>query len=260
MKKREIRKKWLLGTLGIVGFLIIWESVVRFGLVDHRILSTPSDVLKAFFQKLTSTKPDGATLLTHFWMSFRLALSGFIAAVVIGAPLGLLMGYFQAFSCFMTPIFEILRPIPPIAWIPIIILVLGIGMPAKIFIIFISAFVPVVINSYTGVRQCSDVYQNVAQTFGASRMQIFLKVCVPSALPMVFAGVKLSLSASWSTLVAAELLASTEGLGYMIQMGRLYIRPEIIILGMLVIGCTGAAMSAVLNLVERKFVGWRTRS
>lgn len=260
MKKKEKRKKWLFGAAGIIGFLLIWEAVVRLGLVDTRILSAPSEVLQAFFEKLTSTKPDGATLGTHFWMSFRLALTGFTIAVIIGAPLGLLMGYFHAFSSFMTPIFEILRPIPPIAWIPIIILVLGIGMPAKVFIIFISAFVPVVINSYTGVRQCSEVYKNVAQTFGASRLQIFLKVCVPSALPMVFAGIKLSLSASWSTLVAAELLASTEGLGYMIQMGRLYIRPEIIILGMLVIGCTGAVMSGILNIIERKFVGWRTRS
>ena len=198
-------------------------------------------------------------MIEHFLVSFQLAFSSFVAAVVIGVPLGLVMGQYKAFDRFFTPIFEIIRPIPPIAWIPIVILVAGIGMPAKIFIIFIAAFVPCVINSYLGIKLTNPVLINVAKTFGASNWQIFTKVCIPSSLNMVFTGVRNALGASWSTLVAAEMLASTKGLGYMIQMGRQLIRPDIILVGMLTIGCIGALLSWLLGLLEKKVAPWRYR-
>lgn len=259
ISKKEKRTRLLLSILGLLVFFGVWELVVRIGLVSSRILSPPTKVVTTFITKLTSTKPEGATLLEHFWMSFKLAISSFFAAVVIGVPLGLIMGQYRAFDRFFTPIFEIIRPIPPIAWIPIVILVAGIGMSAKIFIIFIAAFVPCVINSYLGIKLTSPVLINVAKTFGASNWQIFTKVCIPSSLNMVFTGVRNALGASWSTLVAAEMLASTMGLGYMIQMGRQLIRPDIILVGMLTIGCTGAFLSWLLGLLEKKVAPWRYR-
>ena len=158
---------------------------------------------------------------------------------------------------FFTPLFEVVRPIPPIAWIPIVILTLGIGFKAKVFIIFISAFVPCVVNSYLGIKLTDPTLIDVAQTFGASRWQIFRTICIPSSMNMVFTGVRVSLAASWSTLVAAEMLASTKGLGYMIQIGRNLIRPDIIIVGMLTIGLVGALMGWVLSLFEKKVAPWR---
>ena len=159
----------------------------------------------------------------------------------------------------LTPLFEILRPIPPIAWIPIVILTMGIGMRAKIFIIFVAAFVPCVINSYLGIRLTDPVKINVAKTFGASSFKIFTTVCIPSSLNMVFTGVRLSLNSSWTTLVAAEMLASSRGLGYMIQLGRTLIRPDIIIVGMITIGVTGALLNKLLALLEKKIAPWRYR-
>ena len=169
------------------------------------------------------------------------------------------MSYFKVIDRYFMPMFEILRPIPPIAWIPIVILTLGIGMPAKMFIIFVAAVVPCVINSYLGVKLTNQTLINVAKTFGANDWQIFTKVCIPSAIPMIFAGIRVSLGASWATLVAAEMFASTGGLGYMIQMGRLLSRPDIIIVGMLTIGLTGALLAKGLASIENRIAPWSTK-
>ncbi|MBO5365754.1 MAG: ABC transporter permease subunit, partial [Peptococcaceae bacterium] len=177
----------------LAAFFGIWELSVRLGWVSDRTLSAPSAVIETLIRKLTEAKPDGSTLPQHFWQSLQLALSSFLVAVVIGVPLGWVMGYYKVADRLLTPLFEILRPIPPIAWIPIVILTMGIGMRAKIFIIFVAAFVPCVINSYLGIRLTDPVKINVAKTFGASSFKIFTTVCIPSSLNMVFTGVRLSL-------------------------------------------------------------------
>lgn len=259
MKKtgRNLWKKILLGCIGVGIFLGVWQLLMSTGVISDRTMSTPKQVLTTFLTKLRSSDPDGATLQEHFLSSLKLAMVGFLTAMAVGIPMGLVMGYFKAARCFLNPIFEMVRPIPPIAWIPIVILFLGIGMPAKVFIVFVAAFVPCVINSYTGVKLTNPTYINVAKTMGAGHWRIFTKVCIPSAMPMVFTGIRISLGSSWSTLVAAEMLASTNGLGYMIQMGRTIIRPDIIIVGMLVIGCTGALLSFLLGQLEKRIAPWR---
>ena len=257
MKQNKKLKLVLLSILGLVLFFGIWECSVRFGLVSERTLCAPSTALETLFTKMVEKKPDGATIPVHFLASIKLSLSGFLLAIVIGIPLGLFMGYYKVLDSLFTPLFEIIRPIPPIAWIPIIILTMGIGFNAKVFIIFVSAFVPCVVNSYLGIKLTNQTLINVAKTFGASRWQVFTKVCIPSSMNMVFTGMRISLGNSWSTLVAAEMLASTQGLGYMIQIGRSLSRPEIIIVGMAVIGVTGAIMSGLLSLCEKKVAPWR---
>ena len=255
--KNKKRNLILLSILGLVLFFGTWELLVHVGVISERNLCAPSTAVQTFLYKLTNTKPDGATLFAHFFSSIKLSLAGFVLAVVIGIPLGLFMGYYKGMDSFFTPLFEVVRPIPPIAWIPIVILTLGIGFKAKVFIIFISAFVPCVVNSYLGIKLTDPTLIDVAQTFGASRWQIFRTICIPSSMNMVFTGVRVSLAASWSTLVAAEMLASTKGLGYMIQIGRNLIRPDIIIVVMLTIGLVGALMGWVLSLFEKKVAPWR---
>jgi taurine transport system permease protein len=257
--ERKRNKNIIMTTAGLILFFVVWQLAIDTGLISTRALCSPTKLVSTFIDKLSQNNPDGATLLTHTWNSFKLALCGFAVATVIGIPLGLFMGYFKAFDKFMTPIFEILRPIPPIAWIPIVILTLGIGFEAKVFIIFISAFVGCVINSYLGIKLTNETYISVAKTFGASNWQIFVKVCLPSATNMIFAGVRTALNSSWGTLVAAEMLAATTGLGYMIQVGRRIIRPDIIVLGMFVIGSIGALLSLVLGRLEKKIAPWRYR-
>ena len=256
---REKRQLLMISVVSVLLFLAIWEILVRVGVINPKYLAAPTQVVQTFIVKLYDPNPDGAVLGIHFISSLYLALVGYFAAVVVGIPLGLAMGYSNHFYRLINPIFEIVRPIPPIAWIPLSVIWLGIGTVAKGFIIFLAAFVPCVINSYTGVHQTSPVLINVAKTCGANRWQIFRTVCLPSALPLAFTGLKVGLGNSWSTLVAAELLSATAGLGYMIQQGRSLVRPDIIIVGMLTIGITGAMMSYLLNLLERKFIHGRVQ-
>ncbi len=256
-RAREKRQLFFISLTSVVICLLVWEIAVRTALINPKYLSSPSQVFQSFIIKFYDPKPDGAILPVHFFSSLKLALVGYLAAVVVGIPLGLVMGYSKTFFRLVNPIFEIIRPIPPIAWIPLSVIWLGIGTTAKGFIIFLAAFVPCVINAYTGIQQTNPTLINVAKTCGANDWQIFTTVCVPSALPLAFTGLRVALGNSWSTLVAAELLSAKAGLGYMIQQGRSLVRPDIIIVGMLSIGITGALLSACLSRVEKKFVKGR---
>ena len=167
------------------------------------------------------------------------------------------MAWHKSVDLLVKPVFDLLRPIPPIGWIPIMILLLGIGIWAKVAVIFIGAFIPCVINSYTGIKQTSTIHLWVGQTFGATRRQMLWKVAIPTALPVIFTGLKVSLGISWMTLVAAELLASTKGLGYMIQVSRTIGRADVIVVGMLVIGVVGLLLAYILDVLEKIFVKGR---
>lgn len=247
----------VLSIIGVLAFLLIWQFAVMGGLLPNRYVPMPSEVVKLFFVKWVDPNPDGAVLGVHILASLQVALTGFFLAIIIGVPLGVFMGWFRGFESFMRPIFEILRPIPPVSWIPITIIWLGLGLQAKAFIVFFSAFVPCTINAYTGIRQTSPALINVAKVCGASNFTIFRKIGIPSAMTMTFAGIRVALGNAWATLVAAEMLAANVGLGYMIQQGRSFARPDIIILGIVVIGILGVIFTWLLGLVEGKVLGWK---
>lgn len=256
MKKESIRSLCL-GIAGIAGLLLLWDMVARFGIIPKNLIVSPWEVVKTLAMKMSDTKPEGSLLPAHIASSLIVALSGYALALLIGIPLGLLMGWYKAMDRLIGPVFEVLRPVPPIAWIPFTIIFLGIGLEAKAVIIFLSAFIPCLINSYSGIKLTNQVYVNVAATCGASRWETFRRVGVPSAMPMVFAGMRISLGNAWSTLVAAEMLAANKGLGYMILMGRTYGRADLIMSGMVMIGMLGIAFNAVFDRVERFVLRWR---
>lgn len=249
----------MLSLAGALGFVLLWQASVMTGLLPEKFVSTPLRIISLFLVKLTDAAPDGSTLGVNILASLQIALAGFVAAAVLGVALGLVMGWYRGFDYFMRPVFEILRPIPPVSWIPLTIVWLGIGLQAKAFIVFFAAFVPCLINAYTGIRQTNPVLINVAKTCGASNFETFYRVGIPSSMPMVFAGLRVALGTAWATLVAAEMLASSSGLGYMILMGRNYARADIIILGIVVIGVIGVLFVAGLGFVEERVLGWRKR-
>lgn len=256
-KKKSEYQLTMLSVIGILGFLILWQCAVLAGWLPSRYVPMPTEVVKLFAVKLTDPNPDGAVLGVHILASLQVALTGFFLALIIGIPLGLFMGWFRAFDQFMRPVFEILRPIPPVSWIPLTIIWMGIGLKAKAFIVFFSAFVPCVINAYTGIKQTSQVLINVAKTCGASNFTIFYKIGIPSSMTMTFAGVRVALGNAWATLVAAEMLAASAGLGYMILQGRQFARADIIILGIVVIGMIGVLFTSALGAVEKRVLGWK---
>lgn len=256
-ENRSTFKFRMLTMITILLFFAIWQFVVTQGIVDSRTLPSPVKIYETFLSKLTKKAPDGNLLSTNILASLQVSLCGFFSAIIIGVPLGLLMGWYQILDKILTPIFEIIRPIPPIAWIPIVVVWMGVGLGAKVLIIFFSAFVPCVINSYTGIRLTNRTFINVSQTFGASNFTTFIKVGIPSSLPMVMTGIKIALGNSWSTLVAAEMLAASAGLGFMIQMGRQFARADVVVLGMVLIGVLGAILSFLFSSLEKYLLRWK---
>lgn len=257
MKKIKVRNL-LLSAGSIIVFLLIWYMITAvLHLFPNNTFPSPIQVLRAFIRKLTVKAPDGGTLFTHLIMSLRVTLYGYLLGVVVGVPLGVLMGWCRRADLIVKPIFDLIRPIPPIGWIPLMILWLGIGIKAKATVIFVSAVTPCIINAYAGIKQANPVHIWVARTFGAKSFEVLWRVGIPSALPMIFAGLKVSLGASWMALVAAEMLASTEGLGYMIQINRMVGKVDNIMVGMITIGMVGALLSFILDALEKKFVKGR---
>lgn len=254
-------EKWfymMLPALTIFAFLLIWEGAVKVVGVDPTKVAAPTDILKAFVGKLSTKGPDGSLIQTNVLASLRVSVTGLLVAVAVGIPMGLVMGWYKLADRFIRPIFEIVRPIPPVAWIPLTILWIGVGLQAKAMIIFFSAFVPCVINSYTGIRQTSIPLINVSRTFGASDFYTFVHVGIPSAVPLIFAGMRVALANSWGTLVAAEMLSASAGLGYMINMARQFGRIDVIMLGMVCIGILGYLFTWFFDKLERRIVKGRT--
>ena len=247
-------KKYILKIMPFASVLLffgIWQIIVDIGIVPRVFLATPTDVVKLLVLKMYQTQPDGALLLTHIWVSLQEALYGYLLALAFGVPLGLLMGWFYTMEGLARPIFEMIRPIPAVAWIPLTIFWFGIGMTGKVFIIWLSGIVPCVINSFTGVKLTNPTLIQMARTYGASNWQIFYQICIPSALPMVFGALQIALAACWTTLVAAELIAADTGLGFLITMGRRLVRPDMVVLGMMMVGLTGFIIGIVVDKIEK---------
>ena len=255
--KNKSRNLLFTSIISIVVLLALWELSVQLGWITTRFFCAPAEGLNALIEKLTKRAPDGATLPVHILSSMKISMIGFLMAVLIGTPLGLLMGWYKPVDKFIRPAFNLIRPIPAVGWIPLMIVLLGIGLAPKVFIVFLSAFVAVVLNSYAGIKLTNRAMINVSKTCGASNFTIFRRVGIPSAMPMVFTGWKVGLGLSWSTLVAAEMLASNDGLGYMILAGRQFMRVNLIMVGMLTIGVIGLILFALLHWLEKIVLKWR---
>ena len=248
-----MKRETLLSILSPVIFLLVWQLLRSFNILDPSYIPGPSDLLKVLVAKTFSPKPDGSTLIQHILSSLLTSLTGFLLAVGVGVPLGLFMGWKKTIERSVRPIFDVFRQVPSPSWIPFSILWFGIGIFQRGFIVWQSAFVPVVINSYYGIRNVDEVYLNVARVFGFSEREIFRKVYVPASLPQVFTGVVTAYGISWFVLAAAEFLAATRGLGYMIWTGSRLGRSDIIVLGMLLIGLIGSGGIAIIRRVEKCF-------
>lgn len=246
----------LVGVASIASLLVLWVVLTATGFLDPARFPRPSDVWHAAVQ-LSTRGYAGGTLFWQVWYSSRLVLLGFTVAVATGVPLGLLMGTSRRAEAFINPTFLLIRPIPPLAWIPLAILWFGLGDVAKIFVIWFASFVPALINTYTGVRTVDPTLIAAARVHGASRWQIVTEVMIPGAMPLVFTGLRLSLQASWTTLVAAELVGAFFGLGRVLIIASQDIYPGMIAYAMAWIAVLGAVMTAVLGVLEKKAMPWR---
>src|SRR5262249_29191992 len=219
---------------------------------------TPGEVWKALQQITVRGYADGR-LHEHFLHSMKLVAMGFAAAVSVGVPLGILMGWGRRAEALVNPVFLLLRPIPPLAWIPLAIVWLGLGDAAKVLVIWFAAFVPAVINSYAGVRSIEPHLVEAARSLGLNRAMMVREVLFPGALPLIFTGLRLSLQACWTTLVAGELIGAIVGLGHVLYQAGLALFPAMIVVGMVSVAAAGASMTALLGWLEARAMPWHPR-
>jgi NitT/TauT family transport system permease protein/taurine transport system permease protein len=254
-RETSLRRTWI-GAATVAALALIWAASAASGVLNTARFPGPADVYAAAVQIATKGYA-GGTLDLQIWYSTRLVLLGFAVAAITGVPLGLLMGWSRRAEAFINPTFLLIRPIPPLAWIPLSILWFGLGDIAKIFVIWFAAFVPALINTYTGVRSIDATLIAAARVHGASTARILADVVVPGALPMIFTGLRLSLQASWTTLVAAELVGAFFGLGRVLMIASLDIYPGMIAFAMVWVAILGAGMTKLLGLAERMAMPWR---
>jgi len=249
------RRGWV--SLGsVAAFLLLWFVLTTAtGAISPGRFPAPGDFWTSLKQIATRGYA-GAPLLSHALQSLKLVIMGFAIAIATGVPLGLLMGWSRRAEAAINPIFLIIRPIPPLAWIPLAILWLGLGDAAKIMVIWFAAFVPSVINSYAGVRAIDRPIIEAARMLGTPRWRLVREVIAPAASPMIFTGLRLSLQASWTTLVAAELVGALAGIGFVLNVAQQDIYPGMILVGMAAVGVLGWATTWLLGQAERRALAW----
>jgi taurine transport system permease protein len=246
--------------LALVVVLALWHALTAvFGIISPARFPTPAEVASAL-QQIVVEGYSNARLHEHVLRSVLLVTMGFVVASSIGVVIGLAMGASRAAEAFINPIFLLLRPIPPLAWIPLAIVWLGLGDAAKLMVIFVSAFVPSVINSYTGVRQIDRPIFEAAAMLDVKGWRYWREVLIPGALPSIFTGLRLSLQASWTTLVAAELVGAVAGLGTILNQGAQDIYPAMILVGMISVALCGWAMTQGLGWIEQRVMPWKARA
>ena len=253
MKKISNNKKILtaISCASLIVILLVWWLYCDvFKLVPNAVFPGPDKVINTFITKLYSKKPEGATIFDHAFASLKVCLLGYVLGAIVGIPLGIMMAWNKWVDRFARPLFDLIRPVPGLAWIPLFILLFGIGVASKAMIIFLSAFVACTVNSYTGIRQTSLEHLWVGDVFGATDAQKLFRIAIPTATPMIFTGLRTALGTSWMALVAAEMLAASEGLGYTISQARTIARCDIVIVGMLTIGLIGLLLDVILHAVE----------
>jgi ABC-type nitrate/sulfonate/bicarbonate transport system permease component len=195
-------------------------------------------------------------LFVHTWASLSRVLSAWVLAAVIAIPLGLLQGSNRRFESVFDPVVELFRPISPLAWIPLAILWFGIGETGKIFIIFIATFFPILLNTVSGVKSVDPVMIRAGQILGCNTsFKLFIKVILPAAMPTILVGLRIAFGTGWAAIIAAELVAAQDGLGYLISDGMEILRSDLVLAGMVVIGILGVMIDSVFRLVGRK-VNW----
>ena len=242
-----------LPSLAVMAVIVaVWWIVVR--ATDSAIFPTPWQVVTG-----TAELAGNGTLWDHIGASLMRVGAGFLLAVVVGIPLGLWMGWVRGAFDTLNPIFQILRPISPIAWIPIAILWFGVGDASPIYLIFISSIFPMIVQTTAGVHTIEKRYLWAAENFGVSRYTLFTRVVIPAVLPQIIVGMRIGLGVAWLVVVAAEMIALRSGLGYLIMDSRnAGNRYDLVVAGMIIIGMIGLALDGLMRLLEGlKSVRWR---
>lgn len=240
--------------IAVLGLLLVWELVARF--TNASMFLPPASVIILEFSKSFIVPIGKYTMPMHIAVSLYRVLVAFSIATVAGVLLGVLMGYSKTFEAIFKPLFEFVRPIPPLAWIPMSILWFGIGDASKWFIIFLGSFTFITVNTYDGTKNVDKTLMGAARMLGANERQVFTRIVLPSAVPYIFAGLQIAITAGWSAVVAAEMIRSDEGVGWLIVMGMSTGNTVQIMVGIVAIGSIGFILATLMSALERRLCSW----
>jgi ABC-type nitrate/sulfonate/bicarbonate transport system permease component len=252
--------KRLFGRYVLLIFLLcLWEVLSVLQVLPGYKTPSPVDVLAGLKELFIKGLPPGYLLHNHCLQSLYRVFTGFFIATLLAIPLGIIMGWSRPLRESITPVIEVIRPVPPLAWIPLAILWFGIGFKSAAFIIFLGCFFPIILSTISGVLGIDPILIDASRTLGAKKKEIFLKVLTPGSLPSILTGLRIGLGIGWMTLVAAEFtgVKSGYGLGYMIMTARDIQRPDEIIAGMVIIGLVGYLLDLLIREVESRLLIWR---
>jgi len=247
--------KWLkqnsLALVIPVLIVLFWEGAGRAGMISATFLPKPSAIFEVLIELLSSGE-----LLHHLGVSMVRVAEGFIIGATLGVLVGIQMALVKNLRTAVSLIFGLLRPVPVIAWIPLLILWMGIDEGSKITVIAIGSFWTVLVNVVEGIRSVDKKYLEVATILEKNRKTLITKVILPAALPAIFTGVRVGIDVAWRSVVAAELIAASSGIGYMIMYARELSQIDVVLIGVLSIGVTGIIIEQLLKILEKRLLRW----
>lgn len=249
------RKKFILGCSTWFGILLGWQLLVMTNWVPGALVPSPQSVFVTFGNLLVHGY-GGTTLREHFLITMYRLGSALLLAVVLGVPLGMLSGYFEKVQFIVEPLVQFIRPIPPLAYYTLLILWLGITDSSKIGLLLIAAFAPVYLASLVAVKKVPQKLIQSAQSLGASSKQVFTYVIFPAALPEIFTGIRIASGVAYTTIVSAEMVAASSGIGWMIIDASRYLKSSVMFVGIIILGVTGICLDLGVKQIAQYFTKW----
>ncbi len=248
----------LISVVTVAAIFVGWFLITNLGLIKPLFLPSPQAVFQQFHEYLTGTAND-KPLWEHFVASMLRVFTAFFAACLTAVPIGIAMGMSRVMRGIFDPPIEFYRPLPPLAYLPLIIIWFGIDEMPKVLLIYLACFAPLALAARSGMKSAAQEQINAAYSMGASYRQVVLHVVLPSALPEILVGMRIAVGFGWTTLVAAEMVAANVGLGQMVLNASNFLRTDIVIMGIIVIGVIAYLFDLLMRWVERRLVPWKGR-
>lgn len=253
----EKKKRVLFGALGIFIFLCIWYAATALTSLG-KVMPDPVTVFGGFFTAFV--EPIGThSMVIHILISLRRMLIPYLFGGVLGVLVGILMGWYKLADAILMPYIQMIRPIPPIAWIPLSIVWFGFDEGSKYFLIFLACFFTIALTTYNGVHSVDETLVRAARMLGAKDNQLFTSIVLPTTVPYIFSGLQVALGSAWATIVAAEMIRSSEGVGWLIISGQEVGNMTQIMVGIVAIALTGLLITSIMRGVESKLCAWTVR-
>lgn len=235
----------------------LWWLATYLRWLPPLVLPSPEAVWNAFMASNRGELQGGKTLMEHFGWSFGRVFGAFFLAVITAVPVGILMGVSRVARGIFDPPLEFYRPLPPLAYLPLVIIWFGIEETSKVILIYLACFAPLAVSARAGVKSATIEQINASRSMGASFFQVVRHVILPAALPDILTGMRISIGFGWTTLVAAEMVAATAGLGQMVLNASNFLRTDIVVMGIIVIGIVAYVFDMLMRRLEAWLVPWK---